>query len=80
PEAVTAAESQMPSLVNTANAQDQLTVLVLDDDSDARDVASLFLQGAGARVITAANTDDALRLVRAERPDVVVADIGMPGT
>ena len=80
PEAVTAAESQMPSLVNTANAQDQLTVLVLDDDSDARDVASLFLQGAGARVITAANTDDALRLVRAERPDVVVADIGMPRT
>ena len=57
-----------------------LTVLVVDDDQDARDVASHFLEGSGARVITAASADEGLRLLRHERPDVLVADIGMPGT
>jgi CheY-like chemotaxis protein len=57
-----------------------LTVLVVDDDQDARDVASHFLEGSGARVITAASADEGLRLLRRERPDVLVVDIGMPGT
>jgi signal transduction histidine kinase/CheY-like chemotaxis protein len=74
-----AAPTDMPSPTPIDSAE-RLSVLVLDDDADALEVATLFLQGAGARVITATNTDDALRLVRHERPDVVVADIGMPGT
>jgi signal transduction histidine kinase/CheY-like chemotaxis protein/integral membrane sensor domain MASE1 len=72
----TALETPAPAPVE---AEERLTVLVVDDYADALEVASLFLQGAGARVITATNTDDAVRLVRDERPDVVVADIGMPG-
>ena len=57
-----------------------LTVLVVDDDADTREIASHFLEGVGARVVTATNADEGLRLLRAERPDVLVADIGMPGT
>ena len=62
-----------------AEAREHLTVLVVDDDVDAREVAAHFLQGGGARVITAAGADEGVRLLRDERPDVVVADIGMPG-
>ncbi|MCC6164742.1 MAG: MASE1 domain-containing protein [Acidobacteria bacterium] len=74
-----AADGAAPATAVSAPASG-LTVLVVDDDADARDVARVFLQDAGARVITAADADDGLRLVRNERPDVVVADIGMPGT
>lgn len=80
PEATAAQEISSPSLVSAPDVAGPVKVLVVDDDADAREVASLFLQGAGARVITAASSDEALHLVRAERPDVVVADIGMPGT
>jgi signal transduction histidine kinase/CheY-like chemotaxis protein len=57
-----------------------LTVLVVDDDADTREIARHFLEGVGARVVTATNADEGLQLLRAERPDVLVADIGMPGT
>ena len=62
-----------------AEAREHLTVLVVDDDVDAREVAAHFLQGGGARVIIAAGADEGVRLLRDQRPDVVVADIGMPG-
>ena len=60
-------------------AESGLTVLVVDDDADARDVCTHLLEGSGARVLTAAGADEGLQIVRLERPDVVVADIGMPG-
>lgn len=56
-----------------------LTVLVVDDDPDAREVCSHLLEASGARVLTAAGAEDGLQLVRSEHPDVLVADIGMPG-
>ena len=56
----------------------QPTILIVDDDADARDVAAHFLEGTGARVLTATCADEGLQLVRRERPDVIVADIGMP--
>lgn len=56
-----------------------LTVLVIDDDADSREVAARMLEGTGARVLTAGDATEGLALLRARRPDVLVADIGMPG-
>jgi PAS domain S-box-containing protein len=56
-----------------------LTVLVVDDDADSREVAARMLEGTGARVLTASGASEGLALLRARRPDVLVADIGMPG-
>jgi signal transduction histidine kinase/ActR/RegA family two-component response regulator len=56
-----------------------LSVLVVDDDEDARELQHMVLTGAGARVVLAASADEALTLLRSERPDVLVSDIGMPG-
>ncbi len=54
-------------------------VLVLEDDEDTRDLLCSILEGCGARVVGAANVEEALRLLGAEHPRVVVSDIEMPG-
>jgi signal transduction histidine kinase/CheY-like chemotaxis protein len=59
-------------------ALNQLTVLVVDDDEDARDLISTTLQHEGARVLTAASLREALEILVDATPDVVVSDIAMP--
>jgi len=54
--------------------------LVVDDDDDARELIATVLTSAGAEVRTASAVEDALRQIDAWRPDVLLADIGMPGT
>ena len=54
------------------------TILVVDDTPMFRELGSLFLARSG-RVITARDGDAGLDAVRRERPDVVVADLLMPG-
>jgi PAS domain S-box-containing protein len=78
-EAATPAVPTTPD-ARRVEARDRVTVLIVDDDTDARDVAAHFLQGGGAHVITATGAEEGVRLLRDHRPDVVVADIGMPGT
>jgi signal transduction histidine kinase/ActR/RegA family two-component response regulator len=53
-------------------------VLVVDDEADARDVVSSALTGYRADVRAAASAREALQVFRSWRPDVLVADIGMP--
>jgi signal transduction histidine kinase/CheY-like chemotaxis protein len=53
------------------------TVLVVEDDVDARAFVSRVLVDAGAQVAEAASADEALALLRASTPSVLVSDIGM---
>jgi PAS domain S-box-containing protein len=55
-----------------------LTILVVDDQPDARDLIQRVLEDAGARVVTAASVEEALALVELEKPQVLLSDIGMP--
>ena len=55
-----------------------LTVLVVDDQLDARELIRRLLEDCSARVLTAASAHEALGLVTAHKPDVLVTDIGMP--
>jgi CheY-like chemotaxis protein len=55
-----------------------IRVLAVDDEADALALVSEVLRAAGARVSTAGSADEALRILDAEQPDVVVADLGMP--
>ncbi|HVQ17323.1 MAG TPA: ATP-binding protein, partial [Vicinamibacterales bacterium] len=57
---------------------DGVTVLYVDDEPDARDLVQRILSNQGARVITAESAETGRQLVARERPDVLVADIGMP--
>jgi CheY-like chemotaxis protein len=54
------------------------TILVVDDDSEIRDVAELVLKGGGYSVRTASNGLEALDSVRAQSPDLVLLDVNMP--
>jgi len=55
-----------------------LRVLVVDDDADARELVTSVLVERRARVTAVAAATDALEQLQAERPDVIVSDIGMP--
>lgn len=54
-------------------------LLVVDDDPGARELISGMLEGFGAQVSTAESGQAALSLLFAQRPDVLIADLGMPG-
>jgi signal transduction histidine kinase/ActR/RegA family two-component response regulator len=56
-----------------------LQVLLVDDDRDTRDMVQRLLEERRAAVSTAASVDEALGLVRRQRFDVLISDIGMPG-
>ncbi|MCY1046687.1 PAS domain S-box protein [Corallococcus sp. bb12-1] len=55
-------------------------VLVVDDEEDARELLRTLLEDSGAHVLTAGSAEEGLQVLQAERPDVLVSDIGMPGT
>ncbi|HXY81762.1 MAG TPA: response regulator [Gaiellaceae bacterium] len=54
-------------------------VLVADDDDDILLLVTTRLRRDGFEVVAARDGDEALALVRAQRPRVAVLDIGMPG-
>jgi len=53
-------------------------VLAVDDDSDALMLGREILEAAGARVTTLESAELALEEIAAVRPDVLVADVGLP--
>jgi CheY-like chemotaxis protein len=55
-----------------------LTLLVVDDDEDGRELARRVLVECNARVLSAGSAADALALVESQRPDMMISDIGMP--
>jgi PAS domain S-box-containing protein len=58
---------------------DAARILVVDDEADARELLARILRERRATVSLAKSADEALALVRDERPDLIVSDIGMPG-
>jgi PAS domain S-box-containing protein len=58
---------------------DGIRVLVLEDDTDARELVEQLLRDAGAVVSSASNGAQGLSLLAAAQPDVVLSDVGMPG-
>lgn len=57
-----------------------MTILVVDDDTEAREMLQLLLSDRGAQVATAASSAEGLdRLSQEPAVDVLISDIGMPG-
>jgi CheY-like chemotaxis protein len=52
---------------------------VVDDDEGTLELLTTALTAIGAQVISAQSARDALARVSADRPDVIVSDIAMPG-
>ena len=62
-----------------SDAHGRSRVLVIDDDSTARDLARRALEKAGFLVVRAESATEGLRLARQLRPEVVIVDVLMPG-
>jgi len=65
--------------VETVPRLDGIHVLAVDDERDSLELLRSALEGVGATVTTAASASAALDVIRQQAPDVMVADIGMPG-
>ena len=63
---------------STEDALENLSLLVIDDDTDSRELLQFVLHDAGAKVMTAANTRDALEIARSKIFDLIISDIGLP--
>ena len=57
----------------------RLRILVVDDQPDIRETVRDLLELLGHTVDVAADGDEAVRRVLADRPDVALVDIGLPG-
>ena len=55
-----------------------ISVLVVDDDEDARDLIRTVLEYCGALVSVAPSAEEALGVIQRVTPDVLLTDISMP--
>jgi two-component system cell cycle response regulator DivK len=55
------------------------TVLVVEDNPANMTLATFLLKSAGYSVLSATDAEAGLALARAERPDLVLMDIQLPG-
>jgi CheY-like chemotaxis protein/anti-sigma regulatory factor (Ser/Thr protein kinase) len=62
----------------TATELAGLTVLIVDDQADARELIRRVLEDSAATVLAASTALEALALVEHQQPHVLVSDIGMP--
>jgi signal transduction histidine kinase len=58
--------------------KNQVSILVVDDERDIRDVLEIALKDIGYRVYLAENGEKALEIFKSKRPDIVITDIKMP--
>ena len=73
--AVAAQSSEVSAATHLAG----ISVLLVDDHADSRELLTAFLEDLGVVVYNAASADEGLALLRKARPDVLVSDIEMPG-
>ena len=70
------AEQQVP--LQKMSGLDGVHVLAVDDEEDSLGLLRTVLESAGARVTVASSGRAALGIIANAKPDVLVADIGMP--
>jgi DNA-binding response OmpR family regulator len=63
---------RMPALL------DGITVVLVEDDLDARELLMAMMEQRGAVVVAASNATSALETLACIKPDVLVTDLSMP--
>jgi diguanylate cyclase (GGDEF)-like protein/PAS domain S-box-containing protein len=75
---VTQIESFLNGAMSTPTKNDIATILIVDDHVLNREFLMTLLGYGGHRLIEAADGNEGLKMVLAERPDLVISDILMP--
>ncbi len=68
-----------PSVENKPAQLAGLRILAVDDDEDSRDLLKILLEQFDTEVTTAGSAREALETLIANRFDVIISDVGMPG-
>ena len=55
-----------------------VTLLIVEDEVDSREMLTLVLEQYGAKIISADSARQALSLYKQHRPDILISDISMP--
>lgn len=76
PPAATSQEIDMP---DSAPKLSGLRALIVDDQPDARDLLAAILRMKEAEVRTAGSVAEAMKILGAWQPEIVISDIAMPG-
>src|SRR5439155_159747 len=79
PRAAGEGASESPAACTAAPCPPRHRILVVDDNADAAESLAVVLRLAGQDVRVRYDGPAALEAARADRPDVVFLDIGMPG-
>jgi PAS domain S-box-containing protein len=62
----------------TVESLPELQILIVDDESDVRDLLALLVESRGASAVAVASAAEALDAIEARRPDLLLADLRMP--
>lgn len=54
-------------------------ILVIEDNADNMMLTAMLLESAGHTVLAATDAEAGLTMARAERPDIILMDIQLPG-
>lgn len=54
-------------------------ILIVEDHPDSREILKIQIEVIGYEVVEATNGEEALEKAAAERPDLIIMDIGLPG-
>jgi CheY-like chemotaxis protein/nitrogen-specific signal transduction histidine kinase len=67
------------TLVEAPPRLEELRILVVDDEPDARELMTVMLTQQGAEVVAVGDVPSALAAFESFRPNLLVSDIGLPG-
>ncbi|WP_341528090.1 ATP-binding protein [Nostoc sp. UHCC 0302] len=71
-------ENQGNKAIDSALDLSNVTILVVDDDTDTRELTTFVLEQSGAIVTAVSSASEALGVLTQSQPDVLLSDIGMP--
>ncbi|MEA5542197.1 response regulator [Limnoraphis robusta Tam1] len=69
---------QPDKLIDNGLSLQDVKIMVVEDQADARELIRLILEQQGAQVIEASSSKQALEIIKESIPDVLISDIGMP--
>lgn len=75
---IEAAKDRAQQLSESSLNLQGVQVLVVDDDTDTRELVVFLLEQAGASVTSATSAEEAFAALTQSRPDILLSDIGMP--
>lgn len=64
-------------LLNKPLAKNKL--LIIDDDPSLREAVKIYFENSGLEIMTAANSEEALKTIHYSPPAIIISDILMPG-